>query len=100
MNYSRKHMASYPGRFWSLTYLHLTFQSLLLTWYTVYKFNIQQLCILPALYLCALYLYENSGLCPLHNKLNVFLITEMKSVYSAVRTGSLNKAIFHLSLKG
>jgi len=27
-------------------------------------------------------------------------ITEMKSVYSAVRTGSLNKAVCALSLKG
>jgi hypothetical protein len=27
-------------------------------------------------------------------------ITEMKSVYSAVRTGSLNKAMFALCLKG
>ena len=27
-------------------------------------------------------------------------ITEMKSVYSAVRTGPLNKAVWHSSLKG
>jgi len=27
-------------------------------------------------------------------------VTEMKSVYSAVRTGSLNKAVCHMSLKG
>jgi len=27
-------------------------------------------------------------------------ITEMKSVYSAVRTGSLNREVWHSSLKG
>jgi len=38
-------------------------------------------------------------LCHLQHKLIVF-ITQMKSVYSAVRTGSLNKAVCALAVKG
>jgi hypothetical protein len=64
------------------------------------QFNIQQLYALPALYLCVLYLSENKQrLEPLSIKCLVF-ITEMKSVYCAVRTGSLNKAVCASSLKG
>ena len=44
------------------------------------------------------YLRTNSGLCHLQHKLIGF-ITEMKSVYCAVRTGSLNKAVCASSLK-
>jgi hypothetical protein len=36
------------------------------------KLNIQQLYALPTLYLCVLYLYENSDLCHLHHKLISF----------------------------
>ena len=46
-----------------------------------------------------IYLRTNSDLCHLQHKLIGF-ITEMKSVYSAVRTGSLNKAVCGSSLKG
>ena len=57
------------------------------------RFDIQKLYVLPTLYLCVLYLSENKQrLAP--------LITEMKSVYCAVRTGSLNKAVCASSLKG
>jgi hypothetical protein len=41
----------------------------------------------------------NSDLCHLQHKL-IGCITEMKSVYSAVRTGPLNKAVCAPSLKG
>jgi hypothetical protein len=61
-----------------------------------HQFNIQQLCALPTLYLCVLYLSENKQrLVPLTSSIITWLvfITEMKSVYSAVRTGSLNKAV-------
>jgi hypothetical protein len=44
-------------------------------------------------------LRTNSDLCHLHKKLIVF-ITEMKSVYSAVRTGPLNEAVCAPSFKG
>jgi hypothetical protein len=43
--------------------------------------------------------FVNSDLCHLQHKLIGF-ITEMKSVYSAVRTGSLNEAVCVPSLKG
>jgi hypothetical protein len=78
----------------------LTFQSLPVTWYTN-KVNIQQLYALTTLcfFLFCIYLRTNSDLCHLHHKLVVF-ITEMKSVYSAVRTGALNKAVCTSSLKG
>ena len=46
-----------------------------------------------------IYLRTNSDLCHLEHKLIGF-ITEMKSVYSAVRTGSLNKAVCASYLKG
>jgi len=40
-----------------------------------------------------------SDLCHLQRKMIGFII-EMKNVYSAVRTGSLNKAVCASSLKG
>jgi hypothetical protein len=43
--------------------------------------------------------FVNSDLCHLQNKLIGF-ITEIKSVYSAVRTGPLNVAVCAPSLKG
>jgi hypothetical protein len=63
------------------------------------QFNIQQLYALPTLYLFVLYLSENKQRLLPHINWSVF-ITEMKSVYSAVRTGSLNKAVCVSSLKG
>jgi hypothetical protein len=59
------------------------------------RFNIQQLYALPTLFMC----FVNSDLCHLQHKLIGF-ITEMKSVYSAVRTRSLNEAVCAPSLKG
>ena len=60
------------------------------------QFNIQQVYVLPTLYLCVLYLSENKQrLVPL-----TIFITEMKSVYCAVRTGPLNKAVCASYLKG
>ena len=58
------------------------------------QFNIQQLYVLPTLYLCVLYLSENKQrLLPLISQTDCFCITEMKRVYCAVRTWSLNKAV-------
>ena len=58
------------------------------------QFNIQLLYAVSTLYLCVLCLSENKQrLVPLtQNKLIGFL-TEKKSVYCVVRTGSLNKAV-------
>jgi len=46
-----------------------------------------------------IYLRTNSDLCHLQHKLIGF-ITQMKSVYSAVGTGSLNKGVRASYLKG
>jgi hypothetical protein len=63
-----------------------------------HQFNIQQLYALPTLYLCVLCLSQNKQrLVPLTA---LGFITEMKSVYSAVRIGSLNEAVCALSFKG
>jgi len=45
------------------------------------------------------FLRTNSDLCHLHHKMIAF-ITEMKCVYSAVWTGTLNKAVCASSVKG
>jgi len=63
--------------------------------------NIQQLHTLPTLCLCVLYLSENKQRhLPTYTINWLVFITEMKSVYSAVRTGSLNKAVCPSSVKG
>jgi len=65
------------------------------------QFNIQQLYALPTLYLCVLYLSENkTATCATYSLNWLVFIAEMKSVYSAVRTGSLNKAVCASSVKG
>ena len=65
------------------------------------QFNIQQLYALPTLYLCVLYLSENKkATCATYSINWLVFITEMKSVYCEVRTGSLNKAVRASSLKG
>jgi hypothetical protein len=64
------------------------------------QFNIQQLYVLPTLYLCVLYLSENRATCATYSINWLAFITEMKSVYCAVRTGSLNKAVCDSYLKG
>jgi hypothetical protein len=72
-----------------LTFTILTFQNLLFT--TVRSAH--------TTFVFCICLRTNSDLCHLHKKPIVF-ITEMKSVYSAVRTGSLNEAVCAPSFKG
>ena len=64
------------------------------------QFNIQQLYALPTLYLCVLYLSGNTATWATYSINWLVFITEMKSVYSAVRTGSLNEAVCASALKG
>jgi hypothetical protein len=45
------------------------------------------------IYVFCIRLRTKSDLCHLHQKLIGFFITEMKSVYSAVRSGPLNEAV-------
>jgi hypothetical protein len=52
------------------------------------------------IYVFCICLRTNSDLCHLHKKKLVAFITEMKGVYSAVRTGPLNEAACALSFKG
>ena len=77
----------------------LTFYSLLVTWcINSLIFNNRRLCP-HCIYVFCIYLRTNSDLCHLYHKLIAF-ITEMKTVYCAVRTGSLNKAVCASYLKG
>ena len=76
----------------------LTFWSLLVTRCTK-KFNIQELYALPTLHL-SVFICEQTATCATYSKNWLVFIIEMKSVYSAVRTGSLNKAVCASSLKG
>jgi len=81
---------------------YFCFNLLKLTGHVMHQqFNIQQLYALPTLYLCVLYLSENKQrLCATYSINLLVFIAEMKSVYSTVRTGSLNKAVCASSLKG
>ena len=91
----RKHTAYYA-------YVTISFKLLKPTGHVMHQqFNIQQLYVLPTQYLCVLYLSENKQrLVPLTASTDLVFITEMKSVYCAVRTGSLNKAVCASYLKG
>jgi len=82
--------------------LHYIVNLLKPTGYVMHQqFSIQQLYALPTLYLCDLYLSENKQrLVPLTALTDWFFITEMESVYSAVRTGSLNKTVCASFLNG
>jgi len=63
------------------------------------QYNIQQLYALPTLYLCFVFIWEQTATCATYSINWLVFITEMKSVYSAVRTGSLHKAVCASSLK-
>jgi len=64
------------------------------------QFNIQQLYALPTLYLCFVFIWEQTATCATYSINWLVFIAEMKSVYNAVRTGSLNKAVCASSVKG
>jgi len=64
------------------------------------QFNIQQLYALPTLYLGFVFIWEQTATCATYSINWLVFITEMKSVYSVVRTGYLSKAVFPSSLKG
>ena len=65
------------------------------------KFNIQQLYALPTtVFMCFVFIWEQTATCATYSMNWLVFITEMKSVYSAVRTGSLNKAVWASSLMG
>ena len=66
-----------------------------------HQFNIQQLYALPhTVFMCFVFIWEQTATCATYSINWLVFITEMKSVYSAVRTGALNKAVCASSLKG
>jgi hypothetical protein len=66
-----------------------------------HQLNIQQLYALPTLYLCVFFFFlEQTATCANYSINWLVFINEKKSVYSAVRTGSLNKAVCASALKG
>jgi hypothetical protein len=50
--------------------------------------------------MCFVFIWEQTATCATYTIKWLIFITEMKSVYSAVRTGALNKAVWASSLKG
>ena len=64
------------------------------------KFNIKKLYILPTLFTGFVFNSEQAATFALHNANWLVFITEMKRVYCAVRTGSLNTTVYTSSLKG
>jgi hypothetical protein len=66
-----------------------------------HQFNIQQLYALPhTVFMCFVFIWEQKATCATYSINWYVFIIEMKSVYSAVRTGSLNKAVCASSLNG
>ena len=51
-------------------------------------------------FMCFVFIWEQTVTCAAYSINCLVFITEMKSVYCAVRTGSLNKAVCASSLKG
>ena len=65
-----------------------------------HQFNIHKLYVLSSVFVCFVWISEQAAIISLYCFKSLVFITEMKSVYSAVRTGSLNKAACASSLKG
>ena len=51
-------------------------------------------------FMCFVFIWERTATCATYRINWLVFLNEMKSVYSAVRTGSLNKAVCATSLKG
>jgi hypothetical protein len=84
----------------SLSYWFEHFNHLKPTGHVMHQqFNIQQLYALSTLFLCFVFIWEQIATCATYSINWLVFITEMKSVYSAVRTWSFNKAVCASSLK-
>ena len=64
------------------------------------QFNLQQIFALPTLYLCFVFIWEQKATRTTYSIIWLVFKTDMKSVYSAVRTGALNIAACTSSLRG
>ena len=82
--------------------MHYYFNHLKPTGHVMHQqFNIQQLYALPhTVFMYFVFIWEQTATCATYSINWLVFITEMKSAYSAVRTGSLNKAVWASSLKG
>jgi hypothetical protein len=64
------------------------------------QFNIQQLYTLTIVFMCFVFIWEQTVTCATYSINWLVFITEMKSENSTVRTGSFNKVVCGSSLKG
>jgi len=63
------------------------------------QFNIQQLYVLPTIFMCFEFISEQTANCATYSIKWLVFITQLKSAYRAVRTASLNKAVCAASSK-
>ena len=82
--------------------MHQQFNLLKPTGYVMHKqFNIQQLySSAHTVFMCFVFIWEQTATCATYSINWLVFITEMKSVYCAVQTVSLNKAVCASYLKG
>ena len=66
----------------------------------VFKYSGLRFVCKGLIFMCFVFIWEQTGTCATYNINWLVFITEMKSVYSAVRTGSLNTAVCASSVKG
>ena len=64
------------------------------------QFNVQQLYSAHTVFMCFVFIWEQTPTCATYSIKWLVFITEMKSVYCAVRTGSLTKTVCASYLKG
>ena len=94
------HWVQFFLQFFYTVKLHsLTFYSLAVSLRTA-RFNIKKFYLVLACVECFVRIREQTATCALYSLSWLVFITEMKSVYSAVRTGSLNIAVCASSVKG
>ena len=63
------------------------------------QFNVQQLYSAHTVFMCFVFIWEQTPTCATYSINWLVFLTEMKSVYCAVRTGSLNKAVCCIYLR-
>ena len=65
-----------------------------------HQFNIQQLYALLTVFMCFVFILEQTVTCATYGINWLVFITEMKNVYCAARTGILNTTVCGSSVKG
>ena len=65
-----------------------------------FKYNGLRFICKGLIFICFVFIWEQTATCATYSINWLVFITEMKSVYCAVRTGNLNKAVCASSLKG